>query len=130
MATLYYNNINLIETKGQQSGRLLHTHPSSSRSRPEKEAWATAHVSSLVVHFLWIPSHIGLLANDTADRLARTSCDLDLPTAAATTASILCYKKIVRQDARSHTRHRSNAESNSSVSIQHYEHFHPRTHKY
>ena len=32
VATLYYYNIYLIETKGQQSGRFFHTHPYASWS--------------------------------------------------------------------------------------------------
>ncbi|KAK3895651.1 hypothetical protein Pcinc_000574 [Petrolisthes cinctipes] len=44
---------------------------------------ATANASSLVVHFLWIPSHVGLLANNTADRLAKAACHLDPPDADA-----------------------------------------------
>ncbi|XP_076069782.1 uncharacterized protein LOC143041660 [Oratosquilla oratoria] len=35
---------------------------------------ATTHENSQMAHFLWIPSHIELLDNDTADRLARTAC--------------------------------------------------------
>ena len=91
---------------------------------------ATAHARSLVIHFLWIPSHIGLRANDTADRLARAACDLDPPAADAPTASLLCYRKMVRQAARSPTRHRRDAERATSASIQHYDHFLPRQHTY
>ena len=90
---------------------------------------AAAQASSLVVHFLWIPSHIGLQANDTVDRLARAACDLDSPTADAPTSLLYC-KKMVRQAARSPTRHRSDAERATSASIQHYDHFFLRPHKY
>ncbi|XP_066974195.1 uncharacterized protein [Macrobrachium rosenbergii] len=90
----------------------------------------TANMSSLVVHFLWIPSHVGLLANSTVDRLAKAACQLDPPDADAPTPSLLCCKKMVYQAARSPTHRRSNAERATSVSIQHYDHFLPHQHKY
>lgn len=90
----------------------------------------TAHASSLVVHFLWIPSHIGLRANDTADRLTRAACSLDPPAADAPAASLLCYRKMVRQAARSPTHRRRDAERAASASIQHYDHFLLRQHPY
>ncbi|XP_064086111.1 uncharacterized protein LOC135201165 [Macrobrachium nipponense] len=88
-----------------------------------------ANMSSLVVHFLWIPSHVGLLAN-TVDHLAKAACQLDPPDADAPSPSLLCCRKMVRQAARSPTHHRSNAERATSVSIQHYDHFFPHQHKY
>ncbi|XP_045106666.1 uncharacterized protein LOC123501726 [Portunus trituberculatus] len=91
---------------------------------------ATAHASSLVVHFLWIPSHIGLRVNDTADRLTRAACDLDPPAADAPAASLLCYRKMVRQAARSPTHRRRNAERATSASIPHYDHFLLHQHPY
>ncbi|KAK3895619.1 hypothetical protein Pcinc_000542 [Petrolisthes cinctipes] len=78
---------------------------------------ATANASSLVVHFLWIPSHAGLLANNTADHLTKAACPLDPLDADAPTASVLCCKKMVLQAARSPTRRCSDAERVTSVSI-------------
>ncbi|KAK7081506.1 hypothetical protein SK128_020362 [Halocaridina rubra] len=40
---------------------------------------ATAFKYSLAVHFLWILSHISILANDTVNLLAKTACGLPLP---------------------------------------------------
>ncbi|XP_076036221.1 uncharacterized protein LOC143022108 isoform X1 [Oratosquilla oratoria] len=91
---------------------------------------ATTHENSQRVHFLWIPSHIELLGNDTADRLARTACSMDPPAATSTTAFLPSYKRMVRQAACSPTRRRSNAERATSVSIQHYENFLPLPYKY
>ncbi|XP_076057288.1 uncharacterized protein LOC143034828 [Oratosquilla oratoria] len=56
---------------------------------------ATTHENSQMVHFLWIPSHIELLGNDTADRLARTACSMDPPAATSTTAFLPSYKRMV-----------------------------------
>ncbi|XP_064120882.1 uncharacterized protein LOC135225541 [Macrobrachium nipponense] len=89
-----------------------------------------ANMSSLVVRFLWIPSHVGLLANNTVGHIAKAACQLDPPDADAPSPSLLCCRKMVRQAARSHTHHRSNAERATSVSIQHYDHFFPHQHKY
>lgn len=82
------------------------------------------------MHFLWIPSHEGLLANNTANRLAKAACHLDPPDADVPTASVLCCRKMVRQATCSLTRRRCNAERATSVSIQHYDHFLPYPHKY
>ena len=83
----------------------------------------TALVNSQVVHFLWIPSHIGLRANDTADRIARTACNMEPPAANAATASLPRYRRMVHQVACASTHIRSNAERATSVTIPHYEHF-------
>ena len=91
---------------------------------------ATASVNSQVVHFIWIPSHIGIQANDTADSLARAACHLDPPEADATAASLPHYRTMVRQAASTPTRLRSEAERATSVSIPHYEHFQDRPPKY
>ena len=84
---------------------------------------AEADVRSQVIHFLWVPSHIGLRGNDVADRLARAACDLDLPGDEDTTASLPLYRRMVHRDACAATRVRRDAERDASVSIQHYEHF-------
>ncbi|XP_068200730.1 uncharacterized protein [Palaemon carinicauda] len=46
-----------------------------------------ANMSSLVVHYLWIPSHVALLANSTIDHLAKATCQLDPSEADAPTIS-------------------------------------------
>lgn len=48
--------------------------------------------NNIIVCFLWIPSHTGLVPNDTVDRLAKNACCLDLPYMSAT-PSLRCYKK-------------------------------------
>ena len=84
---------------------------------------AEADVQSLVIHFLWIPSHVGLQGNDTADRLARAACGLDLPDGAGTSASLPLYRRMVHRAACASTQVRRDAERATSVSVQHYDHF-------
>lgn len=40
--------------------------------------------NNIIVSFLWIPSHMGLVPNDTVDRLAKNACGLNLPDVGAT----------------------------------------------
>ncbi|XP_076043611.1 uncharacterized protein LOC143026727 [Oratosquilla oratoria] len=82
---------------------------------------ATTHENSQRVHFLWIPSHIELLGNDTADRLARTACT-------ATTIALLQMDGTISRHFP--TRHRGNAERTSSVTIQHHKNVFPLPHAY
>ncbi len=76
---------------------------------------------SLCISFLWIPSHVGVAANDRVDLLAKNACKLPLPDNA--TPSIFGYKKILHSAALLPTIRRMNAERAQSVSIQHYDHF-------
>lgn len=126
------NNNGLVICDSQTALRALTSHQPAYQHLVTQilRQLATAHESSLVIHFLWIPSHIGLRSNDTADHLAKAACDLDPPAADAPTTSLLCYRKIVRQAARSPTHHRRDAERATSESIQHYDHFLSHQHTY
>ncbi|KAG0714927.1 Gag-Pol polyprotein [Chionoecetes opilio] len=75
----------------------------------------------LTIRFLWIPSHVGIAANDKVDLLAKTACSLPLPDGA--TPSLLCFKQLIHSATFLPTLHRTNAERAQSVSIQHYDHF-------
>jgi len=88
----------------------------------------SANDNSLTVRFLWIPSHVGLAANDTVDLLAKNACGLPLPDGA--TPPLRCYKREIHSAALLPTLHRMDAERPQSVSIQHYDHFRPHPPKY
>ena len=81
----------------------------------------SAHDSSLTIQFVWIPSHVGISANDTVDLLAKDACRLPLPDGA--TPSLRCLQKMVQVAAHHSTHYRMEAERPHSVSIQHYDHF-------
>ncbi|KAG0721565.1 Gag-Pol polyprotein [Chionoecetes opilio] len=51
----------------------------------------------LTILFLWIPSHVGIAANDKVDLLTKIACGLPLPDGA--TPSHLCFKKIIHSAA-------------------------------
>ena len=88
-----------------------------------------AQEKSLLIHFLWIPSHIGLAANDTVDTLAKNACTFPLLDS-HTTPSLLCYKRIIYSGAFLATSNRRNTERAQSVSVQHYDYFLDNPHKY
>ncbi|KAK7073878.1 hypothetical protein SK128_008860, partial [Halocaridina rubra] len=52
---------------------------------------ATAFEHSFVVHFLWIPSHIGILAKDMISLLTKIACGLPLPAAYVSPVSLSLY---------------------------------------
>ncbi|KAG0725001.1 hypothetical protein GWK47_039433 [Chionoecetes opilio] len=70
-----------------------------------------ARDNSLTIRFLWIPSHVGIAANDKVDLLAKTACSLPLPDGA--TPSLLCFKQLIHSAALLPTLHRTNAEAGS-----------------
>jgi len=80
-----------------------------------------AQEHSLCLRFLWIPSHVGIDANDRVDLLAKSACELPLPDGA--TPSLSSYKRAIHSAALLPTLHRMDAERGQSVSIQHYDHF-------
>ncbi|XP_042891046.1 uncharacterized protein LOC122265711 [Penaeus japonicus] len=90
---------------------------------------ATAHDASLIISFVWTPSHIGLIGNDKVDRLAKEACALDLDDATAL-PSLRCFRISIFSAAHAITTHRRNAERTNSVSIQHHDHFLQSPYKY
>ncbi|XP_037789267.1 uncharacterized protein LOC119584664 [Penaeus monodon] len=90
----------------------------------------TAIRHALEIQFLWIPSHVGVAANDVVDHLAKAACRLALPAADASPATLSHYKRRIRAYAHLSTTRRRNAEQPASVSIQHYDHFASRPYKY
>ncbi|XP_076035376.1 uncharacterized protein LOC143021653 [Oratosquilla oratoria] len=90
---------------------------------------AYAHDNTLVVSFLWVPSHVGIAGNDTVDSLAKAACDLELPVI-RTPPSLRHYKTILCSAMHTLTANRRNAERAHSVSIQHYDNFIDTSHKY
>ncbi|XP_045119171.1 uncharacterized protein LOC123509096 [Portunus trituberculatus] len=77
---------------------------------------ATARDSALVVSFLWVPSHVGLTANDTVDGLAKAACGLPLPAVRAA-PSLRCYRNTLFSAVNVLTVNRRNTERADSVSI-------------
>ncbi|KAK3882512.1 hypothetical protein Pcinc_013111 [Petrolisthes cinctipes] len=55
---------------------------------------AHAHDVSLVMSFVWMPSHIGLAGNDMADGLAKAACMLDVGDMAAE-PSLRCQRNTI-----------------------------------
>ena len=90
---------------------------------------AAAHDVSLAVSFVWTPSHIGLVGNDTADRLARDACALVADDVDAV-ASLPCIRKVIHSAALAPIVHRRNTERANSVSIQHHDNFLHDRHEY
>ena len=88
----------------------------------------SAQDRSLNIRFVWIPSHVGIAANDKVDLLAKDACRLPLPDGAA--PSLRCYKKMIHAAALHSTHHRMEVERPHSISIQHYDHFRPSPAKY
>ncbi len=74
----------------------------------------------LRVKFLWIPSHVGLCHNATADRLAKEACRLP-PRGDGRPLSLPCYLSRVRSAALIPARRRRDAERPHSITINHYE---------
>ena len=40
---------------------------------------ASAHDSALIVSFLWVPSHVGLIGNNIVDSLYKVAFSMNLP---------------------------------------------------
>lgn len=89
---------------------------------------ASAFDNSLIVTFLWTPSHVGIASNDTVDLIAKNACRLPPPDNAR--PSLRCYKKTIHKAAHLATLQRRDSERTQSVSIQHYDHFRQSPPKY
>ncbi|KAK7084013.1 hypothetical protein SK128_028444 [Halocaridina rubra] len=90
---------------------------------------AAAWDASLVVSFVWTPSHIGLTGNDTAERLAKAAYILD-GHAVDAEPSLRCLRNIIYSAAFAMTVQRRDTEKANSVSIQHHDHFLHSRYKY
>ncbi len=74
----------------------------------------------LHVKFLWVPSHVGLPHNATADRLAKEACRLPIR-GDGRPLSLPCHLSIVCSAAFFPARRRRDAERPQSLTITHYE---------
>ncbi len=74
----------------------------------------------ICVKFVWVPSHVGLCHNATADRLANEACRLP-PSGDERPLSLPCYLSRVRSAAFLPARRRRDAERPHSATITHYE---------
>ncbi len=74
----------------------------------------------ICVKFVWVPSHMGLCHNATADRLAKEACRLP-PRGDERPLFLPCYLSRVRTAAFLAARRRTDAERPDSVTITHYE---------
>ena len=88
-----------------------------------------ARDSALVVSFLWVPSHVGLIGNDTVDCLAKAACGQNLPVVCSP-PSLRYYRNILYSVHNAQAVNHRNTERATSVSIQHYDHFIDTVHKY
>ena len=122
----------LIICDSQSALRALSSQKSEARSLVTRILCqlATALEHSLVVHFLWVPSHVGITANDTVDLLAKTACGQPLPAADASPGSLSFYRRKIRAAAHLPIVRRRNIERPLSVTIQHYDHFVNSPYKY
>ncbi|XP_068232367.1 uncharacterized protein [Palaemon carinicauda] len=90
---------------------------------------AAAYNASLVLSFMWMPSHIGIAGNDMVDSLAKAVCTLDLDDRKVD-LSLRCLKHRIYSAAFACTVQRRDAERGTSVSIQHHDNFLQSRHKY
>ncbi len=84
---------------------------------------------NIYVKFIWVPSHVGLLHNTIADRLAKGVCRLP-PPGDGRPLSLSCYLSIVRSAALLPVRRRRDTERPLTVTINHYESVCPHKYKY
>ena len=88
---------------------------------------SSARDRSLVITFLWIPSHVGLSHSDTVDELAKAACAL-APRDNAPPPSPHCHRSRIRLAALQSTDRSRDSQRPHSTSIQHYDTL--RTHRY
>lgn len=80
--------------------------------------------------YAWMPSHIGLVGNDTTDRLARDVCVLVVHCTNDVASLHFIRRKKYTSAALAMTVHCRNAEGANSESIQHHDNFLHDRHKY
>ena len=89
----------------------------------------TAHRSSLIVKFLWIPAHIGISRHDAVDRLAKVACQKPV---VDEHVGLSCntIKRVLRNHAIEDLEEERNFQRFNSVSIHNYDLFSSAPHKY
>ncbi|KAK3879041.1 hypothetical protein Pcinc_016360 [Petrolisthes cinctipes] len=90
---------------------------------------AATYNASLVLSFMWMPSHIGLAGNDTVDSLAKAACMLGFGGGDAQ-PSLRCLQHRIYSAALASTVQRRDEERGNSVSIQHHDNVLQNRHKY
>lgn len=90
---------------------------------------ALAHDRSLVIKFIWIPSHVSLSHSDAVDRLAKAACVLPAHDAGPA-PSLQCLKTRIRAASLLSTSISTDNQRAASVSIQHYDAFRHHRFKY
>ncbi|KAK4319097.1 hypothetical protein Pmani_009930 [Petrolisthes manimaculis] len=90
---------------------------------------AAAHNASLVLSFVWMPSHIGFAGNDTVDSLAKAACMMGFEGGDAQ-PSLRCLQHRIYSSALASTVQRRDEERDNSVSIQHHDNFLQNRYKY
>ena len=83
----------------------------------------------LVIHFLWIPSHIGLSRHDRVDRLAKEACHHPEPYFRLGLTS-KAVQSALRKDSIDELNARRDAERPGSYSIKYYDRYYKIKHKY
>ncbi|KAG7177112.1 hypothetical protein Hamer_G000342 [Homarus americanus] len=87
-------------------------------------------MDALLIHFIWIPSHIGLHKHDYVDNLAKSSCTLPIPDDASTITTGR-VKTLLTQGSRSSIINKERSEQRgASVSVHHHDKHYDTKYKY
>ena len=84
---------------------------------------------ALLLHFLWIPSHIDISYSDTVDKLAKAACRLPRR-GGGPSPSLSCHLARVRKHSFLSTSQQRDLQRAHSVSIHHYDSFRHHRYKY